>query len=152
MNKTMRLGILQTDQVRAEFRDEFGDYPDMFTQLLQTAALQLGIALSVRNYWIQGGEQPPELGECDAYLITGSRDSVYDELPWIEELSDLIRRLHAQRRPMVGICFGHQLIAQCLGGKTEAASGGWAVGVHTSRVVDPQAWMQPPFGSIQFAI
>lgn len=136
----MRIGILKTDSVRPEFQGEFGDYPDMFRRALAAASDE---PVEFRTYDVQHGEYPEDVGECDAYLITGSRESVYDELPWLERLKEFVRTLDAARHPLVGICFGHQLIAQELGGETRAAGAGWAVGVHESQVVEPEPWMQP---------
>jgi GMP synthase-like glutamine amidotransferase len=137
----MRIGILKTDSVRPEFQGEFGDYPAMFRQAL--ASVADGEPVEFRDYDVQHGEYPEDIAECDAYLITGSRDSVYEELPWLERLREFVKTLDAARHPLVGICFGHQLIAHELGGETRAAERGWAVGVHESSVIAPDAWMQP---------
>ena len=137
----MRIGILKTDSVRPEFQREFGDYPAMFRQALATVADAEPVEF--RDYDVQHGEYPRDIDECDAYLITGSRDSVYDELPWLEELKSFVKVLDAAQHPLVGICFGHQLIAHELGGETRAAARGWAVGVHEADVIEPAGWMQP---------
>ena len=84
---------------------------------------------------------PPERIDCDAYLITGSRHSVYDDLPWIEPLVAFLREVLAANRKIVGICFGHQLMAHYFGGRVAPATQGWAVGVHDSRVVARDEWM-----------
>jgi GMP synthase-like glutamine amidotransferase len=137
----MRIGILRTDSVRREFQAEFGDYPEMFRRVLSAAAEEEPIDFV--EYDVQHGEYPAALGECDAYLITGSRESVYDALPWLEPLKAFVRRADAARHPLIGICFGHQLIAQELGGVTRAAEQGWAVGAHESKVLSREEWMQP---------
>jgi len=137
----MRIGILKTDSVRPEFQAQFGDYPTMFRAVLSSAAD--GEPVEFRDYDVQHGQYPERLEECDAYLITGSRESVYDELPWLDRLKLFVKELDAARHPLVGICFGHQLIAQELGGETRAAEVGWSVGVHEAEVIAPGAWMQP---------
>jgi GMP synthase-like glutamine amidotransferase len=137
----MRIGILQTGAVRGELQGEFGDYPTMFRALLTNAAGDDPIEF--RDYDVQRGEIPATIDECDAYLITGSRESVYDDLPWLPRLEEFVRDLDAERHPLVGICFGHQLIAQALGGETRKASQGWGVGVQRSSVLAPDRWMQP---------
>ena len=138
---SIRIGILQTDSVRDEFRSRHGDYPDMFRQVLSAAAqAEDGAGIEFVDYDVQHGVYPERLDDCDGYLITGSRESVYDDLPWIAGLEDFVLRLHAERRKLVGICFGHQLVAQALGGETRAADVGWAVGVHCSRLTAPLPW------------
>lgn len=122
----MRIGILKTDAVREEFVDEFGEYPDMFMALLRGADPQLDFAV----YDVEQGEYPRDIDEVDAYLITGSKSSVYEDKDWIHTLQDFVRRLHQQRKQIIGICFGHQIVAQALGGKTEKSDKGWGVGRH----------------------
>lgn len=135
--KNYILGILQTDQVRDEFIDEFGDYPNMFTTLLADADAQYQV-IDVRNPPL------PDPAACDGYVITGSRDSVYDDLPWIPALIDFLEKAIEQQRKVVGICFGHQLLAHYFGGRVAPHPQGWAVGVHTSDIVAHHSWMQPP--------
>jgi GMP synthase-like glutamine amidotransferase len=81
-------------------------------------------------YDVEQGEYPADIDEVDAYLITGSKSSVYDDKAWIPPLMDFVRELAARRKKLVGICFGHQLVAQALGGKTEKSAKGWGVGLH----------------------
>lgn len=141
------LGILQVDSVREEFQPRHGDYPAMFRALFMAAASG---AVAFRDYDVRDGEFPEHVDEVDVWLITGSRDSVYDDLPWIRLLEDFVRAVHAARHPLVGICFGHQLVAQALGGETRAADRGWGVGVHESRIVSSRPWL--PGGAEAFAL
>ena len=76
-------------------------------------------------------------------MTSGSRRSAYEDEPWIEDVGELIARLAAERRPHVGICFGHQLTARALGGEVEPAAAGWGVGGRTFDVVDAAPWMEP---------
>jgi len=94
------------------------------------------------SYHVQRGEYPAAQS-CDAYLITGSRHSVYDGQPWIPELVAFLRQVLARQRKVIGICFGHQLIAHYFGGETRAAEVGWCVGVHRAAVLSQEPWMQP---------
>ena len=79
----------------------------------------------------------------DAWLVTGSPASVHDDRPWIRQLLALLAGLHAQRRPMVGLCFGHQAIATALGGRVGLSPGGWRVGTAALPLTRPRPWMQP---------
>ena len=132
----MKLGILKTDTVRPEWVPEFGEYPDMFVDLLGQADPDLQFQV----YDVENGEYPADIDEVDAYLITGSKSSVYDDKPWIGELMDFVRQLDQRRKKLVWICFGHQLVAQALGGKTEKSSKGWGVGLQSYRFSEAPKW------------
>ena len=132
----MKLGILKTDAVRPEWVPEFGEYPDMFIALLGRLDPQLEFAV----YDVEEGQYPADIDEVDAYLITGSKSSVYDDKPWIAELIDFVRELDARGKKIVGICFGHQLVAQALGGRTEKSPKGWGVGLHGYRFSSTPGW------------
>lgn len=132
----MKLGILKTDAVRPEWVPDFGEYPDMFIGLLG----QVDPGLEFRVYDVEQGQYPADIDEVDAYLITGSKSSVYDDKPWIAALIEFVRELDRRRKKLVGICFGHQLVAEALGGKTEKSSKGWGVGLHTYRFDETPDW------------
>ncbi len=118
----MLIGILQTGLVPDVLHSEMGDYPDMFMRILD------GNGFTFRTYRVVEGEFPASVTECDGWLITGSRHGAYEDLPWIPVLEQFIRDSFAAHVPMVGVCFGHQIIAQAMGGKVEKFAGGWAVG------------------------
>ena len=137
----MKIGILKADSVLEQFQPEFGDYPDMFIARLAT---QVGPEVAFVTYDVEHLEYPANLDECAGYIITGSKKSVYDDEQWIRRLEGFVRELDRAKKPLIGVCFGHQLVAQALGGKAEAAPIGWGVGVHTNHIVSPQDYMQPP--------
>ena len=142
----MKLGILKTDAVRPEWVPDFGEYPDMFISLLG----RLDPAIDFSVYDVEQGQYPTDIDDVDAYLITGSKSSVYEDKPWIRELEDFVRELHARRKKLVGICFGHQLVAQALGGRTEKSEKGWGQGVHTHTFVGSPIWHDG--GSLAFNV
>jgi GMP synthase-like glutamine amidotransferase len=136
----MRVGLLECDHVAPRFRHIAGDYRDMFGALLAPAAPDVTLV----PFDVCNGQFPLSVDDCEAYLCTGSRSSAYDRTDWIVRLLDFVRELHAARAPFVGICFGHQVLAQALDGRVERAGGGWGVGVHGMDVVRAEPWMQPP--------
>ncbi|WP_223425976.1 type 1 glutamine amidotransferase [Tateyamaria pelophila] len=118
----MKIGILQTGHVNEQLVEENGDYPEIFRQFLT------GQGLSFVDFAVCDGDFPDGPQAADGWLITGSKFGAYEDLPWIAPLETLIRDIYASDRPMVGICFGHQIIAQALGGRVEKFKGGWSVG------------------------
>lgn len=119
----MKIGILQSGKVPDELRDEHGDYPDMFMRWLADPTFAFEIYPVVDNLL------PERIDRCDAWLITGSKHGAYEGHDWIPPLEEFLRNAYAAGIPIVGICFGHQILAQALGGKVEKFSGGWSVGV-----------------------
>lgn len=142
----MKLGILKTDAVREEWVPQFGEYPDMFMRLLG----ERDPSLEFTVYDVMLEQYPDTIDEVDAYLITGSKFSVYEDLPWIHRLLDFIRELHARRTKIIGICFGHQAVAHALGGRTAKADAGWGVGLHRYRFHTHSAWLDD--GNPEFAV
>ncbi|MGI9399760.1 MAG: type 1 glutamine amidotransferase [Rhizobiaceae bacterium] len=118
----MKIGILKTGNTPEALIEEYGSYPDMFEQLLE------GRGFSFKTYSVMDDEFPDKPTECDGWLITGSRHGVYDGFTWIERLEEFIRQAWSATVPVAGICFGHQIMAQALGGKAEKFDGGWSVG------------------------
>lgn len=120
--KKVRLGVLQAGRVPPEMANEHLDYNQLFVNLLGEESFEY-------HHWaVLDGFLPQSIDEADAWLITGSRFGAYEDLPWIPPLEEFIREVYASGEPMVGICFGHQIIAQALGGKVEKFDGGWSVG------------------------
>ena len=127
----MTLAILETGTPPGPLIDRFGRYPAMFERLLGD---------SFPSYDVAAGEWPAEVGAHDAYLITGSAAGVYEDLPWIGRLLTFLK-LAKGRAKLVGICFGHQAMAQALGGHVEKSAKGWGVGLHSYPIVRHEPWM-----------
>ena len=136
----MKIGILQAGHAPDELQPTHGTYSDLFHKLLD------GHGFSFTTFSVVDMEFPTSPQECDGWLITGSKHGTYEDLPFIAPLEDLIRAIYATDRPLVGICFGHQIIAQALGGKVEKFKDGWAVGRQTydwdGQAVALNAWHQ----------
>jgi GMP synthase-like glutamine amidotransferase len=118
----MKIGILQTGQSPEVLRGTLGDYPDLFERLLA------GQGFDFATWHVEAMEFPASVHDADGWLITGSRHGVYEDHPFIPPLEQFIRDALDAQMPVVGICFGHQIMAQALGGKVAKFSGGWAVG------------------------
>ena len=132
----MKLAILETGRPPGDLVQRFGDYPAMVERLL-------GPQYEYETFDVRRGELP-DAGDHDACLITGSPAGVYDPLPWIAGLFDFIRS--SADRKMVGICFGHQAMAQALGGRVEKSDKGWGTGLHRYRIDRAEPWMDSTAG------
>jgi len=138
----MRIGILQTGLCPDELIDEHGEYDVMFARFLD------GYGFEFEGFRVIEGAFPSATSEADGWLITGSKYGAYENLDWIAQLEDFIREVYSDNIPIVGICFGHQIIAQALGGKVEKFAGGWSVGKQHYQLngveggVDLMAWHQ----------
>lgn len=121
---TRRLGLLACDSIWEPLRSRHGDYAEMIAAWLRPA----GADFELVTYATHAGELPARVDACAAWVISGSRAGVYDALPWIPPLMDFVRTAYAARLPLLGICFGHQLLAAALGGRTERAPSGWGLG------------------------
>lgn len=121
----MKIGIIECGPVPAALQDKYISYPAMFEAQLAP----LLPAASFATISVVNGETLPAPEAFDAWLIPGSRHGVYDDLPWIDPLKRFIREAARLKRPMAGVCFGHQIIAEALGGKVEKAATGWRIGL-----------------------
>ncbi|MGI9351872.1 MAG: type 1 glutamine amidotransferase [Rhizobiaceae bacterium] len=118
----MKIGILQTGHVPEDLIERHGEYPVMFEQFLS------GHGFEFNPYAVVDGVFPSDPYAADGWLITGSRHGAYENHPWIPPLESLIKEVYAAEIPLVGICFGHQIMAQALGGKVEKFGNLWGVG------------------------
>jgi GMP synthase-like glutamine amidotransferase len=132
---TMKIGILQCDDVADELQPEFGNYPAMFERLLGGAASNLEFA----TYRAVDGELPNSVEDCDAYITTGSQHGVNDGLAWVNKLEKFVLELATAKKKYVGICFGHQVMAKALGGVI--SDQGWGIGMSFNKVDVYKPWM-----------
>jgi GMP synthase-like glutamine amidotransferase len=80
------------------------------------------------------GETLPSQDAFDGFIISGSDKGVYDDTPWMQPLRDWMVTTRAAGKPMFGVCFGHQIMADVFGGKAEKV-GDAEVGVRSFDVM-----------------
>ena len=133
----MRIGIIETGRPAGDLGVKFGHYPTMFERLLKPHMPEIDCP----SWAALDGQTLPAPDACDGFLITGSAFGAYEDHAWIRDTEAFVRACHAVGTPLVGICFGHQVIATALGGRVEKSDAGWGVGIHVYDVTDRPDWM-----------
>ena len=137
MDSNLTIGILLTDHVVPKLIEKHGDQDEFYEYIFNKVAT----SINLKVYDVVIDEYPNDIDECDGYIITGSKLSTYDDVDWIKTLAEYIRTLDASKKNLLGVCFGHQLIAQELGGKVEKAKVGWTLGVHPYDFLSKFPWV-----------
>ena len=130
-----RIGLLLVGHIDAGSLHVGGDYPELYQELLGDKGIE------ITTYRCDEGHMPDSLSEQDGWMCSPSRLSVYDDHAWLRDVESLLRDMVKQEVPYVGICFGHQLMAQALGATVRKADYGWGIGAKTYEIVAPQPWM-----------
>ena len=125
--------------MRDELKHIAGDYRQMFPALF----LQVAPNWEFQFFDVCNGHLPEHVNDCDAYICTGSKSSVYDNEEWIIRLKEFVREVFASRSVFIGVCFGHQILGEALGGQVRKSNVGWCVGTHTFEVIKREEWMDP---------
>ena len=126
------INILLCDTYPGLLPESIPNHESMFYNLFRP--VNSGLTFDI--YRVMDGELPEQFDPDTLYIIPGSNNAAYDDLPWILSLQEWIRKAAARKVPLVGICFGHQVIAQALGGRVERFPGGWGVGIREMEVLD----------------
>jgi GMP synthase-like glutamine amidotransferase len=130
-----KIGLLLVGHIDAGSLHVGGDYPELYSELLAPRGIQL------TTYRCDEGQLPLSVKEQDGWMCSPSRLSVYDDVSWLRDVEQLLRDMISTETPYVGICFGHQLMAQALGATVKKADYGWGIGAKHYEIVEPQAWM-----------
>jgi GMP synthase-like glutamine amidotransferase len=143
----MKLTIIQTGEVPAPLESRFGPYRKMFERMFDST----GLGFTYEMVAVSDGEPCPNSTDLEAIVITGSPAGVYDDLFWLPPLREFIRSAYSARTPMLGVCFGHQIMADALGGEVQKSEKGWGLGRHTYRVLQHPPFMQAAPDSLSIA-
>ncbi len=127
----MVIGLLACDHIQKEF----SDYPELFKTLLPKYSFKI--------FNVCEGIFPNSPSDCEAWIITGSKFSVYDEIDWIIKLKGFVREISESDKYCIGVCFGHQMLGEAMGGVVQKSDRGWCVGVHEFEVLEREEWMNP---------
>lgn len=134
----MRVGVLEAGRVPVDLSERHGRYADMFHEVLGA----VDEALEFVTYAALDGDLPDQPDSYDAYIVTGSASGVYERTSWMLELQDFLRAAKETGARLLGICFGHQLLADTFGGHVERVARGWGIGLHDYRVHETMPWMK----------
>jgi GMP synthase-like glutamine amidotransferase len=139
-----RIAILETGHPPEALKNDFDDYPARFRALL-------GEGVATTRFDVQAGKLPEDPSAFAGVIVTGSAAGVYDDLPWIPPLVDWLRAARGRTR-LVGICFGHQIMAHAFGGRVEKSDKGWGIGLHRYQITAVEDWMHPRAASVAIPV
>jgi GMP synthase-like glutamine amidotransferase len=118
-----------------------GSYQELYEPMILKYFKRIMPGVDLVTYQVAQNQFPKDINECDGWVITGSPASSYDKETWITNLANFTKKCHESKKKVLGICFGHQLIAQALGGEVENSNKGWGIGVRSFDVINKLPWM-----------
>tara|TARA_X000000368_G_scaffold75813_1_gene56214 strand:+ start:424 stop:1137 length:714 start_codon:yes stop_codon:yes gene_type:complete len=133
----MKIGILLVGRASEDLVEKYGTYAEMLIALINSDEK----VFEFETFNILDSIFPKNHLECDGWIVTGSPHGVYEEHSWIPPVSQLINDIYNANLPIFGVCFGHQLIAQALGGHVEKSIKGWGLGLHTYKIDNSASYM-----------
>ena len=133
----MKIGILDTNPPSTNGIDWNKTPFDTYTRFLERA----NPTFEYENYLVTEGGLPASPDACDAYLVTGSPKGVYESDLWLAELKNFIQESYKAGKKLIGICFGHQMLAHALGGYAEKSPKGWGLGQKEFTIYTKKSWM-----------
>jgi GMP synthase-like glutamine amidotransferase len=136
----MKVAILECDDVLEKFQPQFGHYRDMIRRMFLRSDVAAD-PLRFADFTCRQRHYPEDIDSYDLYITTGSKASVYEDTPWIAQLIHFVRQLDRREKKLIGICFGHQVIAMARQGMVEKSARSWGIGVAVNRTVATPAWM-----------
>ena len=124
MSSPLKICILDNDNLDPAVVDPYVSYGAMTEKMFAAA----GVPWKFERFNTTRGDYPASFDDYDAVLLTGSKADSFSDEPWVKTLRAHVTELLKQRKKLLGICFGHQLIAYCLGAQVGRAPGGWGMG------------------------
>ena len=140
----MNINILLCDTFPGLLPANIPSHASMFFNMFDS----INTNINYKIFNVFDGQLPNKVANNELYIITGSRAGAYEDIPWVKELLSFIRQVHKKQTPLIGICFGHQAIAQALGGLVRKSEKGWGTGARQSEIVHPDALKHFPSGSM----
>jgi GMP synthase-like glutamine amidotransferase len=142
---SVQLCILETDELHPQLAEPYVSYGQMFANLFSNQP----VPASTEVFNVCCDQYPSADCRFDAYLITGSKADAFSDEPWVVRLREYVRERFIAGDKLLGICFGHQLLAHSLGGHAGRSEKGWGLGVQKYQLHAQPAWMQPPLPGLQ---
>ena len=133
----MKIAILQCGEVPKEFQSQISRNSEMIQDMFNA----IDGSFEFESFNCQNGHYPDDIDQYDLYITTGSKAGVYENKAWIQKLIKFIRQLDAKKKKLIGICFGHQVMATACHGMVEKSGKGWGLGVAANRVINTPDWM-----------
>ena len=134
----IRIGLLQV--CSSSLRDRFPDYDEQFRALFKPLAPNARWQI----YDQRNMERPNHYNDVDFFVTTGCREAVYDDqLTYRDHFKGLVSDLLMAEKPLLAVCFGHQMVAYATGGRVEKSNKGWGIGIHSYELKTQHAWMNP---------
>ena len=130
------LCIIEAGFINPALAKQYPSYSEMFSVFLKTNSRNW----KVTSYDIYNNNFPSNIDFYDGFLITGSSFGVYENYKWIIQTIRIINNILDKNKQIVGICFGHQIIAQAISGLVEKSNNGWGVGIKEIKFHKQKPW------------
>lgn len=126
-----QIALIKTGGTIPDMKQEFGDFEDWFSA-------GLGVP-SINTVEVYEQQPLPDLSEVSGIVITGSASMVSDKADWSEKTGQWLKQAVDAGVPVLGVCYGHQLLAQALGGEVGLNPKGRQIGTVNAHMLEEAA-------------